>query len=76
MATANLQIEVKISWWFTPYVGLLLFFCVLMQREPDPEKLMRVIVRALRWRGAGGRWKRFTSDQESRCPSPPPSSRP
>jgi len=59
------HIEVRIAWWFNFYVGGLLFFCVLMQREPNLDKLMRVVVRALRWRAAGGRWKRFDSDQES-----------
>lgn len=43
-------VTIHFAWWFRPYVSMLITFCVLMQREPDWEKLQRVIQRSMRVR--------------------------
>lgn len=54
MAEATFTIRVSIAWWLWPYLDLLCFFCWVMDREPDEEKLERTILRALRVRHARG----------------------
>jgi hypothetical protein len=50
MATTTVKLEVRVAWWFDPYLRALIFFCFLTRSEPDWEKLHRVIARALRVR--------------------------
>lgn len=45
-----LQVELRFAWWLRPYLGALMFFCLLMQAPPDAEKLARVVRRAMRIR--------------------------
>lgn len=50
MASGPLIATVSVAWWLRPYLGVLAFFCVLLQREPDPDKLERTIRRAIKVR--------------------------
>lgn len=54
------QIEVSFAWWFEYYLLGLAFFSVLMDADPDEEKLARTVLRALRIRIPGDRrWRRI-----------------
>ena len=50
MTTTSIKLEVRVAWWFFPYLHTLIFFCFLARSEPDWEKLSKVIARALRVR--------------------------
>jgi hypothetical protein len=43
-----LTIEIKLAWWFTPYVIMLAAFCRITGLEPCPKKLGRVLNAATR----------------------------
>ena len=45
---AGMRIESRQAWWFGPYIWLLATLCVLMGTRPDPDKVRRVMLRALR----------------------------
>lgn len=40
-----MKIEFKVSfkWWIKPYLYILGFFCELYQREPDYEKVKKIL---------------------------------
>jgi len=48
MAQERMMIEVRVAWWLRPYLHALAWFCSLHECEPDPEKLQRVVLPALR----------------------------
>jgi hypothetical protein len=48
MAQERMMIKVRVAWWLRPYLHALAWFCSLHECEPDPEKLQRVVRRALR----------------------------
>lgn len=48
MAQNRVTVEIRVAWWLRPYLALLCWFCVLHQCAPDPERLERVVRRALR----------------------------
>ena len=50
METQTATIEITVAWWFRWYVATLMLVAVLMCMEPDPEKLARVLLRAIRVR--------------------------
>lgn len=54
-----MYVECRLPWWLEPYLYTLAFFCELMDRDPDPEKLLRVLLWGSRWRINGGYWRRF-----------------
>lgn len=45
---AEITVEVRLRWWLMPYLHALVFFCDLFNREPDWQKLDRVIARGLK----------------------------
>ena len=45
MAICKLLVELKAKWWLPVYVKTLTLFCMLMQREPDYEKVAAFIVK-------------------------------
>lgn len=60
LAFAITRFRVRYSWWLPVYLHTLMFFCVLCNRMPDEDKLLRWI-----WRGLiaeisvlGGDWQR------------------
>lgn len=48
MMNHPLVVHVRVAWWLSPYLHALCFFCAISRREPDWEKLNRVIERALK----------------------------
>lgn len=53
MATeVSIKLQVHIAWWFWPWVYTLAFFCRLMDGEPDPAALERMLKRAVSFRVA------------------------
>ena len=50
METRSLAVEITVAWWFSWYVATLMLVAALMCMEPDPEKLARVLLRAIRSR--------------------------
>ncbi len=46
----TVRLEPRYAWWLMPYLRTLEFFCVVCATEPNPEKLSRVIKRAVRVR--------------------------
>lgn len=46
-STLNLTLSIRFAWWLDPYLRLLTFFAVASRREPDWQKLGRMIERAL-----------------------------
>jgi hypothetical protein len=61
MATfTNLTIETSRTWWLDVYLQGVLIMVSLTGGEPDMDKVLRMIVRGMRWRFAGARrWNRF-----------------
>jgi hypothetical protein len=61
MATLNdLVVEVRRAWWLDFYLHGVLFVAVVMDCEPDMEKVMNTVLRGTRWRFKGARrWQRF-----------------
>jgi len=57
--TLRMEIEYRYAWWLDAYLWLLAFFCELMNRDPDGEKLLRLVLWSCRWRVNGGRWRSF-----------------
>ena len=47
-STINVQIKVSHRWWLLPYLELMIFFCWLMDCDPNYDKLERVIKRGLK----------------------------
>ncbi len=45
MATCNLTLQLKTRWWLPMYLKTLKLFCLMMQREPDYEKVSAFIVK-------------------------------
>lgn len=45
MAICKLLVELKAKWWLPVYIKTLTLFCMLMQREPDYEKVAAFIVK-------------------------------
>lgn len=41
------EFRAHVAWWLAPYLHCLAAACALMRREPNPEKLRRVIDRAI-----------------------------
>lgn len=50
METRAVTVEITVAWWFGWYVATLMLVAALMCTEPDPEKLARVLLRAIRVR--------------------------
>lgn len=44
------RMEISLAWWLRPYLAVLIAVAVMLGREPDLEKLQRVIQRAVRLR--------------------------
>jgi hypothetical protein len=44
----SMKIRIRFAWWLKPYLACLCFFCALHGAAPEPEKLNRVIRRAVR----------------------------
>lgn len=51
----NLTIQIRLAWWFIPWLRGLLFFCGLMGREPDLKKVQAMVKRAIRFTFPGRR---------------------
>lgn len=51
MAHTQLSFQVSMAWWFKAYFYTLLCFCFVMQREPDYDKVDRIVRRAVRVKG-------------------------
>lgn len=47
-ALTAITVRVKLAWWVLPWLHTLIFFCQLMEREPDYEKVMAVMRRGTR----------------------------
>ena len=47
---SEVQVDVKVTvaWWYRPYLNTLLWFAQLTGMQPDEDKLVEVIRRALR----------------------------
>ena len=45
MAICKLLVELKAKWWLPVYIKTLTLFCMLMQREPDYEKISAFIAK-------------------------------
>jgi hypothetical protein len=52
MACSSITLEVRLAWWFWPYFETLIALCLVLGTEPDPDKLERMIVRAIKVRPA------------------------
>jgi hypothetical protein len=50
MAQNRMTVEIRVAWWLRPYLTMLAWFCVLHHCAPDPARLERVVLRALRVR--------------------------
>ncbi|KAF1003328.1 MAG: hypothetical protein GAK28_04767 [Luteibacter sp.] len=50
MKTRAITVEIAVAWWFRWYVATLTLVAALMSAEPDPEKLARVLLKAIRVR--------------------------
>lgn len=48
MATRQMEIAVSLAWWAPVYINLLAFVCAVTNSEPDPEKITRMMERAIR----------------------------
>lgn len=48
MAKPSTEVVATIRWWLRPYMYVLIFFCVIMRREPDMEKFSRVVSRGIK----------------------------
>lgn len=60
MTLIEIRVEVRAAWWLELYLYGLITVAMLMDCEPDPAKVMRTILRAMRWRFAGARrWHRL-----------------
>jgi hypothetical protein len=61
MATLNdLVVEVRRAWWLDFYLSGVVLVAVLMDCEPDMQKVVHTVLRATRWRVKGAwRWERF-----------------
>lgn len=60
MTASTAIVEVRRAWWLDMYLWGVITVALLMGGEPDMEKVMRVIVRGLRWRFVGARrWNTF-----------------
>lgn len=46
MAKASLDIEISFAWWLQPYLHVLVFFCLLMDTEPNWDKLNVMVKKA------------------------------
>ena len=56
----NLTIEISRAWWLNMYLQGVLFMVFITGCEPDEQKVLRAIVRGMRWRFSGARrWNRF-----------------
>lgn len=49
-ADMQLEIQVTFAWWLKPWIFMLVTAAVLSRREPDWDKVERVIARAMRMR--------------------------
>lgn len=45
MAICKLSVEVKARWWVLVYIKTLALLCLMMNREPDYEKVAAFIVK-------------------------------
>lgn len=53
-------VEVRRAWWLDLYLHGVVLVAVVMDCEPDMEKVMRVVARGTFWRFAGARrWNTF-----------------
>lgn len=43
-----MQISVRVAWWFWVWMHALIFFCLLMDREPDWNKVQAMISKAIK----------------------------
>ena len=48
MATNRVTVSIRVAWWLVLYIHVLVFFCKLMETEPDDEKLAKVIERGIK----------------------------
>lgn len=48
MAKQEITVSVRLSWWAMPYLHTLAFLCWLLSLEPNPERVERVLARAVR----------------------------
>jgi hypothetical protein len=44
---ANVSIKVCVAWWVPVYINTMKFFCVLMQCEPDYDKVQKTVMRGI-----------------------------
>jgi hypothetical protein len=42
------EVRIRFAWWLAPYINTLQFFCLAFSCEPDPDKLAKVVQRAVR----------------------------
>ncbi len=47
MAQGQITAHVHVAWWLKPWLHCLALTCAVMQTEPDWNKVMRMIDRAL-----------------------------
>lgn len=45
MATSRLSVEIKSRWWVPAYLRTLTLFCLMMQCQPDYQKVGNFIVK-------------------------------
>lgn len=50
MATSTLSVQITVAWWLPLYVRTLALVCLTMGTQPDPMKVARVAMRAVRFR--------------------------
>lgn len=50
---ASIVIDVSFAWWLRPYLSVLVFFCLPHGSQPDPDRLRKVINRAVSIRVGG-----------------------
>ena len=49
-APQKLTLHLSFAWWLKPYLAMLVFWCRVMQAEPDWPKVERTVCRAMRLR--------------------------
>jgi len=48
MHSTTLTFRTTTAWWINPYLHLLMFFCVLMDMEPNYEKVGAIVMRGIK----------------------------
>lgn len=47
MTKLTVDVKVNIAWWVPVYINMVKFFCVMMQCEPDYDKVKKIVMRGI-----------------------------